>query len=150
MEKKIREGFSWISLNVVREKSNEYLTAITHPNEAAELIRPDLENSDREKFVTIMLDSKNRAIAANVVSIGTLNASLVHPREVFKAAILSNAASIILAHNHPSGEPGPSIEDIDLTKRLVEAGDILGIPVRDHIIIGSGGSYKSFLENSLI
>ncbi len=82
------------------------------------------------------LNTKNNITGINVVSIGSLNSSLVHPREVFKAAILGNAAAIILAHNHPSGDPSPSPEDLEITRRLVEAGKILGIEVLDHVIIG--------------
>lgn len=109
---------------------------ITGPYDIANMIRPILSDADREHCLVIILDGRNRVTAINTVSIGTLTSSLVHPREVFKPAILSNAASVILAHNHPSGDPKPSPEDLTLTKRLKEAGSLLGIPVLDHIIIG--------------
>lgn len=95
-----------------------------------------MQGLDRENFVVLLLDTKNKVIGINTVSIGTLNSSLVHPREVFKPAILASAAALILAHNHPSGDPKPSREDIEVTKRLIEAGGLLGIQVLDHIIVG--------------
>ncbi len=105
----------------------------------------DLKYLDREHFVTLYLNTKNRVIGRETVSIGSLNATLVHPREVFKGAIRKGAASVIFAHNHPSGNPEPSIEDISLTERMVEAGVIIGIDVLDHIIIG-GDKYYSMKE----
>ena len=104
-----------------------------------------LSNLDRERFIVLHLDTKNRIIKEEVVSIGTLNESLVHPREVFKSAIKESAKSILLLHNHPSGDPAPSQEDIDLTKHLVSAGKLLQIKVLDHIIIGRE-SFYSFTE----
>lgn len=104
-----------------------------------------LENEDREHFKAILLDPRNKVIGVNTVSIGSLNASLVHPREVFKPAILTNAASIILVHNHPSGNPEPSDADIEVTKQINEAGKILGIELLDHIIIGRG-KYESLSD----
>ena len=95
-----------------------------------------MRRSDREHFVTIHLDARNCYLSHEIVSVGSLNASLVHCREVFKAAILSSAASVICVHNHPSDDPAPSREDIDLTKRLVQAGEILGIELIDHVVVG--------------
>jgi DNA repair protein RadC len=97
-----------------------------------------LADADREYFLTLMLSTKNNITGVNVASIGTLNSSLVHPREVFKAAILANAASVVLVHVHPSGDPTPSAEDLEITKRLVEAGKIIGIEIIDHVVIGDG------------
>jgi DNA repair protein RadC len=99
----------------------------------------DFRGSKREHFAVFFLDSRNQAIKKEIISIGTLNASLVHPREVFESAIKTNTASIILVHNHPSGDTGPSNEDIKLTKRIAEAGKLLGIEVLDHIIITTDG-----------
>lgn len=96
----------------------------------------EIEGLDRECFWVIPLTAKNQVIGINLVSMGSLTASIVHPREVFKLAILANAAGIILVHNHPSGDPTPSQEDKALTRRLKEAGDLLGIKVFDHIVIG--------------
>jgi len=100
-------------------------------------IRPFFVNSDREKFGIICLNSHNTVIAFHLVSIGNLDSSIVHPREVFKFAILSSSASIILVHNHPSGFLDPSSEDIHLTRRLVEAGELMGIAVLDHLILNN-------------
>ena len=102
-----------------------------------------------ERFVVFILNSKNVVQGVEIVSEGTLNASLVHPREVFRSAVLGLGASIIVAHNHPSGNPEPSREDITITKQLVEAGKILGIPVHDHIIFTENG-YTSFADRGLL
>jgi DNA repair protein RadC len=107
------------------------------------------ESLDREHFVVAMLNTKNKIIGLHTVSIGCLNASVVHPREVFKPALLSNAATVILAHNHPSGNPDPSDEDLSVTRRLFDAGKILGINVRDHIILGDD-SFFSFKEKGML
>lgn len=109
---------------------------ISNPRHAAELLQAHLAGVDREHFVTLLLDAKNRVIGISTISIGDLSSALVHPREVFKPAILANAANILLAHNHPSGNPDPSPEDVAVTKRLGEAGDLLGIQVLDHVILG--------------
>jgi len=108
-----------------------------------------LLKSDREKFICMHLNVKNQIISFEVVSTGSLTSSLVHPREVYKGAILSNSASVIFMHNHPSGDPEPSTDDMEITKRLEKAGNILGINVLDHIIVASGGFY-SFRQNKLI
>ena len=103
---------------------------------AAALLRPCFEGLDREQFVVCGLDAKHAVIGINVVSIGSLSLSIVHPREVFKALILMNAAAVICAHNHPSGDVTPSQEDIALTTRLRAAGELLGITLLDHLILG--------------
>ena len=108
-----------------------------------------LAGNDKEYFMILHLNSKNRVIKDELVSIGTLNASLIHPREVFKSAIKESANSIILVHNHPSGDPAPSVEDEEVTERLFDAGDLLDIKVLDHVIIGSNDHY-SFRENRRI
>ncbi len=105
----------------------------------------DLNNESVEKFGILNLNTRNKISGIHVISVGTLNSTMVHPREVFKAAMLNNSASIILFHNHPSGDPTPSAEDITLTKRLVEAGKIMGIQVLDHLIVGDG-KYCSIRE----
>ena len=111
----------------------------------ARVLAPEFEGLDREKFIVLLLDAKHRVIGVNTVSIGSLTASIVHPREVFKPVIAGNAAAIILAHNHPSGDSAPSPEDVELTKRLREAGELLGIRVLDHVILGEGSHY-SFVD----
>jgi len=112
--------------------------AIRRPEDAAKLVMEDLRSELKEHFVCLFLNTKNQVIARETLSVGTLNASLVHPREVFRAAIKRGCASIICIHNHPSGDPTPSPEDIALTRRLHEAGSLIGIDVLDHIIIGDG------------
>ena len=111
--------------------------------DAAQILCRYLENEDREHFVALMLDVKNKVIGIHTVSIGNLNSAIVSPREVFKAAILANASSIIVAHNHPSGDVTPSPEDIQVTKMLVNAGKLLDIEVLDHVIVGEDGAYHS-------
>ena len=109
----------------------------------------DLRDLKKEHFVIFYLDSRNQEIKREIISVGSLNANLVHPREVFEPAVRNLAAQIILAHNHPSGDPEPSEDDLEITKRLAEAGKILGIEVVDHIIITKTG-FVSFKEKNLI
>jgi DNA repair protein RadC len=103
----------------------------------------------RERFLVIWLDASNKVIGFEVVTEGTLNTSLVHPREVFRGAIVATAAAIIVAHNHPSGNPEPSTEDIEITKQLVESGKTIGIPVHDHVIF-AGEVFTSLAERGLM
>ena len=105
----------------------------------------DLRTADRETFVAFYLDTKLKVIAREIISVGTLNSSQAHPREVFKGALINNANCIILAHNHPSGDPTPSRDDIHVTKRLKEAGKIIGIKILDHIVVGKD-SYDRITE----
>ena len=119
------------------------------PDDAVRIVCGFLEEMDREYFCVVNLQSDGRPINMNIVSIGTLNGSIVHPREVFKGAILANAASIIVLHNHPSGRLSPSEEDIEITNRLQESGTIIGIPVTDHVIAGKAGGYFSFREHGI-
>jgi len=125
------------------------IKAISNSKEAYEYVRQGLENKDREFFVAVLLDCKNVPLGVNLVSIGSLSASTVHPREVYKPAILASAAALIVAHNHPSGDPKPSVEDTNVTKTLAEAGQILDIELLDHIIIGQGGFY-SFRDEGIL
>jgi len=120
--------------------------------DAATLLHTYLADVDREHFVVLMLDQKNKVIGINTVSIGSLTASIVHPREVFKVAILANCASIIIGHNHPSSDCQPSREDRAMTTRLVEAGKLLGISVLDSLIVATDGSgkYFSFADEGLL
>lgn len=122
---------------------------IRTPNDVFSLIEFELRYASKEHFVCLFLNTKNHVIAKEVISIGTLNASLVHPREVFRAAIKRNSASIICCHNHPSSNPDPSPEDIKITKRLVSVGELIGIDVLDHIIIG-GHRFVSMREKGLM
>ncbi len=106
---------------------------------AAALVRPHLLDKKKEHFVALLLDNRHQLIRMSPIAIGSLSATVVHPRELFKEAIAASAAAIIVAHNHPSGDPDPSAHDLDLTRRLVEAGALLGIEVLDHLIVGSEG-----------
>ena len=115
------------------------------PRETASALMIPLQDQPGEVFAILCVSTKLRVIAYHEVSRGTLDATLVHPREVFKAALLANAAAIILTHNHPSGDPIPSADDVQLTRRLVDAGALLGVEVLDHIIVGDG-RYYSFRE----
>lgn len=121
---------------------------IQGPLDAYEILRQELENEKRELFVTILVDVRGYVINHQIVSIGTLSSAPIHPREVFYPAIRHKAASIVLVHNHPSGDPTPSNEDFEITKILIEAGALMGIPVNDHIIIAERG-YVSLREKGL-
>jgi len=146
-----KKRVSVVNIKLVREGSLPYNTkSIRAPDSAAELLRDFIGDADREMAVEICLDTKNKPVAIHVISVGTLNSSVIHPREIFKAAILTNAASIILSHNHPSGDPTPSKEDLDVTGRLVEAGKIIGIDIMDHIIIGAGKEFVSLKARGLM
>ena len=118
---------------------------VSTPRESAVALMPLLQHEPSEVFAILCLSTKHRVIAYHEVSRGTLDATLVHPREVFKAAILANAAALVIAHVHPSGDPTPSQDDIELTRRLAAAGTLLGIEVLDHIIVGEE-RYVSFKE----
>lgn len=148
---KSAKRISVVSIRMVKEHSILYRERkISSPSDAAKIARNFLLESDREQLIVICLDTKNQPTAINVVSVGTLSSSLVHPREVFKPAILSNSASIILSHNHPSGDCTPSSEDISVTTRIKESGKILGIELLDHIIIGDMDRYVSVKEKGVL
>ena len=138
--KRTMESIALYTLKLVKEKEVLYVTGIpiTSPKSVYEMIENVFELSCEtvEKFGFMALNTKNMIVGLHIISVGTLNSALVHPREVFKAAILNNAASIICFHNHPSGNCEPSAEDCLMTKRLMEAGVILGVEIMDHIIIG--------------
>ena len=119
------------------------------PDDAAGLVIEDMKNLDREHFGVILLDAKNAVISVERVSVGTVNSSLVHPREVLKPALEKSATSIILVHNHPTGNVAPSREDIMITRRFEKCGKILGIEVIDHIIVGDG-NYRSMKESGYL
>ncbi len=111
-------------------------SAVKTPEEVVSLVRGKLKGKKKEHFLALLLDTRNQLIKMAEISIGSLDTSIVHPREVFKEAISASAASVIFVHNHPSGDPQASEDDLKLTKRLVQAGEIIGIDVLDHIIIG--------------
>ena len=119
------------------------------PQDVADFLMPRLRYAAKEQFVVILLNGKNKVIGTEVVSEGSLSSSVVHPREVFAPAMLHHAAAIMVAHNHPSGDPKPSFEDEEITRMLSRSGKVLGIPMIDHVIIGDG-NYYSFLENEAL
>ena len=123
---------------------------VSGPEDVVRLCAPQLRGSDREHFWALALNTKNQLIRVIEVSIGSLNASIVHPRELFKDAVRVSAASIVVVHNHPSGDPTPSGADIQLTRRLVKAGDVLGIEVLDHVVVGDGGQHASLRDLGLM
>jgi len=141
-----------INIQMVRERQLLYDgNRLTTPEQASAAFCALVGNPDREHFVALLLDGKNRITGIHQVSQGSLNQSIVHPRETLKCAVLASAAAIILAHNHPTGDLTPSREDIEITRRLREAGDILGIRVLDHIIIDTEtGACNSFVSAGLM
>jgi DNA repair protein RadC len=118
------------------------------PDDVAGLVRSRLKDKKKEYFLALLLDTRNRLIKAAEISVGSLDSSIVHPREVFKEAISASAAAVIFVHNHPSGDPEASEDDVNLTKRLAEAGEVVGIEVLDHIIIGDN-KYTSLKRDGL-
>lgn len=118
------------------QQQTEERYTIRSPQDAASYLMPDMTSLKQEHFVVLFLNVKNQVLHKQTIFIGSLNASIVHPREIFREAVKRSAASIICAHNHPSGNPSPSSEDIDVTKRLIESGLIMGIELLDHVIIG--------------
>ncbi len=115
---------------------------INSPEDVYRYLYPRMREQKKEFFIELCLDTKNQVIRRDTISMGSLNANIVHPREVFKAALIESAAHIIVAHNHPSGDPTPSREDIEITKKLVDSGKMLGIDVIDHVIIGDGRHFS--------
>lgn len=142
------------------QEDNEYRTRggaaagkrrpiLNAPEAAADYVMTEMRFLDREQIKSLCLDTRNQLLGDAVVSVGTVNSSLAHPRECFKEAIRRSATSVIFVHNHPSGDPAPSAEDIALTRQLVEAGKLLGIDVLDHVIVGDG-TYASMKEKGLL
>jgi DNA repair protein RadC len=139
-----------VSVQLVREQTYQApLRTISSLQDAYDLLRDWLEARDRECFGLVLLDTRHKVIGLHIVSIGSLNASVVHPREVMKTAILANAAALLLVHNHPSGDATPSQEDLAITSRLKQTGELLGIPVLDHLVIGDG-CFVSLKERGLL
>jgi DNA repair protein RadC len=123
-------------ISLVRESSIQYEGALTNPVLVFDMMKNFYQDVDREMLIAITLDSKNKAIGMNIVSVGSLSESVAHPREIIKLAVLQNAAAMILIHNHPSGNPYPSSQDDSMTKRMGSACELLGIRLLDSIIIG--------------
>lgn len=134
LKKHLKYKIPQIRLAILREPSQEPLPAIHTPEDLGQYLEP-MRYLSEENFVALHLNARNQVTGYQVVSHGTLSASLVHPREVFKAALLSNAHCIVVAHNHPAGSPDPSPEDLQTTKQLVAAGKVLGVEILDHLIV---------------
>ena len=150
-------GVPLYTTRLVRERTFTFPTRdqVRSPADAAAVLAEYFSDRDREEFVVAFLDTANTLTGLHVASVGGLAASIVEPRQVFKAAVLANAAAVLLAHNHPSGNPEPSREDVAVTRQLVEAGKVMGIPVHDHLIITDHGrdgspSYTSLAERGLM
>lgn len=138
-----------IVASYVREKDVPYLDSVKDPLEVVKQFKY-LETRDREEFVALHVDKANRLICWDRISVGSLNETIVNPREVFKTALLSNAAAMIFIHNHPSGRIDPSPEDHRVTQKLVEVGKLLDIKILDHLIIGEDSKFFSFRESGLL
>jgi DNA repair protein RadC len=135
------KGFH-VRTSLVIEGQNEYKPLLfSNPAEVYQAFKK-LASSDKERFYSILLDTKNKVIGVEMVSQGSLNSSPVHPREAYKSALLASAASVIFVHSHPSGDPDPSESDREITRQLYQAGDLLGIEVLDHVIIGRDEFYS--------
>ena len=143
-EKMSKKRIDIVSTRIVKEYSILYATRrIESPEGAADLMKDFLEDLDREQVMLLCLNTKGEPTHISTVSTGSLTSSIVHPREVFKTAIIANANQIMIFHNHPSGDPTPSEQDLAITKRLKEAGELIGIELLDHIIIGDQGRLTS-------
>jgi len=145
MEKNLEVVYEVLKIKQIVAETEIPRVTIKSPNDAVKIIQDEIGNEDREIFLVLCLNTKNQVNAMHRCHVGSINSSIVHPREVMKSAILNNAASIIVAHNHPSYDTTPSREDIEVTKRLVEAGKIMGIELLDHVIV-SPTSYTSLKE----
>lgn len=139
----------FVKMTMVKEKELPYaFEDVSRPEKIAALVQSVLEGADREHILVLSLDAGGKLAAIEVASVGAVDKAIAEPREMFKHAILANAAGIVAVHNHPSGRCVPSDEDVEITKRMKKAGEILGIPLWDHIIVGDG--YLSFKEEGML
>ena len=147
MKPNFNENYKGIRCRVclVRESSTDEVIKVNNQSDVYELVKDELINSDREMLLSVMLTIRNALIGVEAVSIGSITASTIIPRDVFKSAILANAVAIILCHNHPSGDLAASDADLQVTRQLTAAGELLGIKVLDHLIVSIAG-YKSLTE----
>jgi DNA repair protein RadC len=134
-------------VELVKDRTRKLKTSVRTPDDAADIFSEYLANVDREHMVVLLLNTKGKVLGLHVASIGDLNSAIVSPREIFKVAILANAASIIVGHNHPSGDPEPSPEDYVITERLRQSGEILDIRVDDHIVVGEAKRFVSLMTD---
>lgn len=142
-----RRAFYVVTLRSRRQRRSP--PAIRNPEAAFKIIRPLVRDLDREHFYAIYLTTRQTVLRVDLVSVGSLDASIVHPREVFKPALALSAAALVVCHNHPSGDPEPSGDDLEITERLEKAGDLLGIELVDHLVIG-GGRFVSLKERGVL
>lgn len=140
---------SVVKMQLVKESRVLFDAKVSSPAVVAKMIKQMTDGSDRELVYVVSVDSKNKPIATELISMGGVNSSIIDVGNIFKHALLSNAAGVIIAHNHPSGDVTPSVEDIRVTKRIEEAGKLLNLPLLDHVIVGDMETdvYYSFLEN---
>ncbi len=138
-----------VRIALIRERGPVYADPIRNAADIDRLLGPAARAWDREHFISVILDGKSRVVAVDEVAVGTVTAALVHPREVLKAVILTNGVSLILVHNHPSGDPAPSGEDVALTRRLKAASELMGIRLLDHIVLGDSRFYSFSGEGQL-
>jgi len=151
MTKKKENELKVVNIRLVKEPSLYSTEKIATPDDVLRVIADELSTYDREVFAILNLKSNGQVINLNICSVGTLNASMISPREVFKSSILSNAAAFIAIHNHPSGSPSPSEEDRTVTKRLAECGKMMDIKMLDHIIVAGGtAQMMSFKQDGLM
>jgi DNA repair protein RadC len=151
MGKETNISIDIVKIQMVRDGSIEYgKKPISKPQELAELGLKLLKNADRENFILVCLNAKNFINCIHLVAIGTLDRSIITPREILKTALLANAASIAFVHNHPSNDPAPSPEDVSMTKTLQKCADLFQIKVLDHVIVADDGRYESLLEKNIL
>lgn len=152
MNETINRRIPQVKVELVRDRTVPYQQqiGIGSPDDCARFARSFIGDADREHVLLLLLSAKHRIQAVHTLSIGSLDASIVSPREVFKVAITGNASSIALVHNHPSGDPSPSNEDLAVTERIQSAGRILGVHLLDHVIVGDDQHYISLRERGLI
>lgn len=145
----MKRSINIISLKLVKDKSIDYnIRPVRRPLNVVKLVNELIGEADREYIIVLNLNSKLEPNSIQICGIGSLSEAIIHPREIFKSAILSNSSSILMAHSHPSGYVEPSKEDILITRRIRSAGELLGIPLLDHIIVGQEQDFFSFAENS--
>jgi DNA repair protein RadC len=151
MKPKFNQNYKGIRCRVylVKENPSDEIISINNSSDAYELVKDELVSSDRERFLSIMLNVKNHLIGVETVSIGSVTTAIITPSLVFRSALLSGAVAVIFAHNHVSGDLEPSSNDLETTRKLIEAGELLGIKVLDHLIVSSQG-YRSMRENNNI
>jgi DNA repair protein RadC len=140
-----------LKVSVIRDGSIQSdAETLEEPSRVADLARRIIGDDEREHFLAFFVDARNRVKGYSVISIGTLSASLVHPRETYRPAIINGAAGVIVVHNHPSGDCSPSDDDRETTRRLKRAGEVVGVPLLDHVIIAAPSGYVSFRERGLL